>query len=185
MEYHLESFNVINFKRREENDVAAEDETDWSELARELMASGRALQTARGHERRPKDIEMRGEMNALHMLHHNPAGMTPTALARACQVSTARITKTIDQLEGRGLVARQPSPKDRRSVTVRLTDEGETEVERRFEKVNEYIAKVLRELGEEDARELVRLIGRLAQVMPARQHDAGCPMGEGGADEAR
>ena len=30
--------------------------------------------------------------------------MTPTALARACRVSTARITKTLDQLEGRGLV---------------------------------------------------------------------------------
>jgi DNA-binding MarR family transcriptional regulator len=159
-------------------------QVDWEGLARELLDSGRGMRRGRGV--RPKDMEMRGEANVLHVLHHYPKGVTPTALARDCQVSSARIAKTINQLEGRGLVRREASPSDRRSVIVHLTDEGEREVQRRFERVNSYVAGVLRELGEDDARELVRLVGRLARIMEGR---AGCgspASGErDGADEAR
>lgn len=159
-------------------------EVDWDGLARELITSGRGMRRGRGV--RPKDMEMRGEANALHVLHHHPEGVTPTELARACQVSSARIAKTINQLEGRGLVRREASPSDRRSVIVHLTDEGEREVQRRFEEINAYIAGVLRELGEDDARELVRLVARLAKVVEGRAECGRSASGEGdGADEAR
>lgn len=159
-------------------------EVDWKGLARELIVSGRGMRRGRGV--RPKDMEMRGETNALHVLHHHPEGVTPTALAHACQVSSARIAKTLNQLEGRGLVRREASPSDRRSVIVHLTDEGEQEVQRRFERVNDYVAGVLSELGEDDARELVRLMGRLARIVEGRA-ECGRPVsGEGDdADEAR
>lgn len=101
------------------------EKTDWDGLAQQLMTSMHGLRA--GHGAHSKDMEMRGEINALHALHHQPEGMTPTALARACQVSTARITKTIDQLEGRSLVERHASPHDRRSVIVCLTDKGEAQ----------------------------------------------------------
>lgn len=163
------------------------EKTDWDGLAQQLMTSIHGLRA--GHGAHSKDMEMRGEINALHALHHQPEGMTPTALARACQVSTARITKTIDQLEGRGLVERQASPHDRRSVIVRLTGEGEAEIKRRIDGINGYVAGVLCELGEHDARELVRISGRLAEVVTRRAAEAGsqagCPMEGDGAHEAR
>ena len=163
------------------------EKTDWDGLAQQLMTSIHGLRA--GHGAHSKDMEMRGEINALHALHHQPEGMTPTALARACQVSTARITKTIDQLEGRSLVERHASPHDRRSVIVRLTDKGEAEVQRRVDVVNGYVAGILRELGEHDARELVRISGRLAEVVTRRAAEAGsqagCPMEGDGAHEAR
>lgn len=168
--------------------MADGDETDWVALARQLMTS---LHDLRPGGRPPtKDIEMHGEINALHVLHHHPEGMTPTALARACRVSTARITKTISQLEGRGLVERQASPKDRRSVTVRLTSDGEAEFGRRVGEIDKHVAGVLRELGEKDARELVRICGRLAAIFANHSREAGRPVagrtvGGDGADEAR
>ncbi len=168
--------------------MADGDETDWVALARQLMAS---LHDLRPGGRPPtKDIEMHGEINALHVLHHHPEGMTPTALARACRVSTARITKTISQLEGRGLVERQASPKDRRSVIVRLTSDGEAEFGRRVGEIDKHVAGVLCELGEKDARELVRICGRLAAIFASHARKAGrsvagCPAGGDGTDEAR
>ena len=163
------------------------EKTDWDGLAQQLMTSIHGLRA--GHGSHSKDMEMRGEINALHALHHQPEGMTPTALARACQVSTARITKTIDQLEGRSLVERHASPHDRRSVIVRLTDKGEAEVQHRIDGINGYVAGILRELGEHDARELVRISGRLVEVVTRRVagagSQAGCPMEGDGAHEAR
>lgn len=163
------------------------EKTDWDGLAQQLMTSIHGLRA--GYGSHSKDMEMRGEINALHALHHQPEGMTPTALARACQVSTARITKTIDQLEGRSLVERHASPHDRRSVIVRLTDKGEAEVQQRIDGINGYVAGILRELGEHDARELVRISGRLVEVVTRRVAGAGsqtgCPMEGDGAHEAR
>ena len=164
------------------------EKTDWDGLAQQLMTSVHGLRA--GHGAHSKDMEMRGEIIALHALHHQPEGMTPTALARACQVSTARITKTNNQLEGRGLVERHASPHDRRSVIVRLTNKGEAEVQHRFDVVNGYVAGILRELGEHDARELVRISGHLAKVVTARAQGvdgsrAGCPLEGDGTHEAR
>ncbi len=164
------------------------EKTDWDGLAQQLMTSIHGLRA--GHGAHSKDMEMRGEINALHALHHQPEGMTPTALARACQVSTARITKTIDQLEGRSLVERHASPHDRRSVIVRLTNNGEAEVQKRFDAINGYVAGILRELGEQDAHELVRILGRLAEVVSRCTQDtddaqAGCQLKGDGAHEAR
>ena len=96
-------------------------------------------------------------------------------------MSTARITKTIDQLEGRSLVERHASPHDRRSVIVCLTDKGEAEVQQRIDGINGYVAGVL--------CELVRISGRLAEVVTRRAAEAGsqagCPMEGDGAHEAR
>lgn len=168
--------------------MANQGETDWDELAKQLMASLHGIRGGRGSH--SKDMEMRGEINALHALHHHPEGMTPTALARACRVSTARITKTIDQLEGRGLVERKASARDRRSVSVTLTEKGSAEVAQRIEGINNYVAGVLRELGEDDAREVVRIFARLARIVVERPHEAGhpqdgCARGEDGSNEAR
>ena len=168
--------------------MANQGETDWDELAKQLMASLHGIRGGRGSH--SKDMEMRGEINALHALHHHPEGMTPTALARACRVSTARITKTLDQLEGRGLVERKASARDRRSVNVTLTEKGSAEVAQRIEGINNYVAGVLRELGEDDAREVVRISARLARIVVERPHEAGhpqdgCARGEDGSNEAR
>ena len=45
-------------------------------------------------------------------------------LASTCCCSPSTITGVVDTLERKGLVARESNPEDRRSLLVRLTDEG-------------------------------------------------------------
>ncbi|MCI7218945.1 hypothetical protein, partial [Parafannyhessea umbonata] len=75
-------------------------------------------------------------------------------------------------------------------VNVTLTEKGSAEVAQRIEGINNYVAGVLRELGEDDARELVRISARLAKVVAERPRKAGrpqdgCARGEDGTHEAR
>lgn len=48
----------------------------------------------------------------------------PTDIAAACGISTAAVTGILDRLESEGLVQRLPSPEDRRSFNLYLTDKG-------------------------------------------------------------
>jgi DNA-binding MarR family transcriptional regulator len=53
-----------------------------------------------------------------------PHELTPGELVRQTMVTTGAITNRIDRLEDRGLVERRPNPDDRRSISVRLTQDG-------------------------------------------------------------
>jgi DNA-binding MarR family transcriptional regulator len=53
-----------------------------------------------------------------------PFRRTPTALYRACMLSSGAMTNRIDRLERAGLVTRMPDPQDRRGVLVGLTEQG-------------------------------------------------------------
>ncbi len=53
-----------------------------------------------------------------------PHELTPGELVRQTMVTTGALTNRIDRLEQRHLVERAPSPTDRRSIIVRLTDKG-------------------------------------------------------------
>ncbi len=64
-----------------------------------------------------------------------PFRRTPTALYRACMLSSGAMTNRIDRLEAAGLVSRIPDPEDRRGTLVGLTARG-------LEVVDEAIAAV-------------------------------------------
>src|SRR2546423_3575769 len=64
-----------------------------------------------------------------------PFRRTPTALYRACMLSSGAMTNRIDRLERAGLVTRMPDPEDRRGILVGLTAHG-------LEVVDEAIAAV-------------------------------------------
>jgi DNA-binding MarR family transcriptional regulator len=51
-------------------------------------------------------------------------GMTQRALAERLGMFPSRAVALIDEMEGRGLVVRDPDPSDRRSHSLRLTDKG-------------------------------------------------------------
>ena len=53
-----------------------------------------------------------------------PYRSSPTRLNENLELTSGGITKTVDRLEARGLVERQPDSDDRRSIQVGLTNEG-------------------------------------------------------------
>jgi DNA-binding MarR family transcriptional regulator len=59
----------------------------------------------------------------LFKLYHGDAS-TAAELARECQLDGGAMTRTLDRLEAKGLVARVRSSEDRRVVNLELTREG-------------------------------------------------------------
>ncbi|QJW85924.1 MarR family transcriptional regulator [Ramlibacter terrae] len=72
-------------------------------------------------------LEPRGLTSAqwipLLKLHLGVAG-TVAELARECRLDTGAMTRMLDRLEAKGLVARVRSSQDRRVVNLELTDSG-------------------------------------------------------------
>ena len=64
------------------------------------------------------------------MLIHHQGIDTPAGLARAMQADTGALTRTLDRLEAKGFLRREPYPEDRRVVKIVLTDEGRAVVGR-------------------------------------------------------
>ena len=65
-----------------------------------------------------------GQFGVLTLIGSNP-GLSQSALARAVGIERSTMVAVIDALEVRGLVARQPSPVDRRSYALILSGTGE------------------------------------------------------------
>ncbi|MFG3406872.1 MarR family winged helix-turn-helix transcriptional regulator [Streptomyces sp. NPDC048142] len=68
----------------------------------------------------------RGEFDVLASLRRTgaPHEMPPSQLAEILLITRAGMTKRVDRLEARGLVARRADPEDRRSLRIGLTPEG-------------------------------------------------------------
>ena len=59
-----------------------------------------------------------------------PFALTPSALTGALMLTSGGITGRVDRLERAGLVARSPSPTDRRALLVTLTPAGQEVVDK-------------------------------------------------------
>ena len=67
----------------------------------------------------------------------------------------------IDRLEGRGLVVRDPSPKDRRSYALRLSDKGENLLSDLIPMVEKYDRQAAHRLTDDEVVTLVDLLRRM------------------------
>lgn len=73
---------------------------------------------------RPFGLDL-GEYEILVVLSETPhRSMRMSDLALAVRQSRSRLTHTVTRMEAKGLLARSPSPEDRRGVVATLTDEG-------------------------------------------------------------
>jgi DNA-binding MarR family transcriptional regulator len=72
------------------------------------------------------------QFHCLRAIAASPSPAKTTHLARQLQVTAPTMTRTIDSMVERGLVARQADPADRRTVGLVLTEAGE-ELRRRYQ----------------------------------------------------
>lgn len=92
-----------------------------------------------------------------------PYELTAGALNRAAMVTSGAITNRIDRLAARKLVERVPDQEDRRSVRVRLTDQGRAMVD---EIIGPHVAnevRLLAGLAPEDRDRLADLLRGLLE----------------------
>jgi DNA-binding MarR family transcriptional regulator len=94
---------------------------------------------------------------------------TMNELARLLDLDKSSVTGLVDRAERRGLVARVPSASDRRSVLVRLTDEGQSLVGATAALFAADVSALLGCLPARDRAALTRLVSRLLVTHAARR----------------
>lgn len=98
------------------------------------------------------------QFDVLAALARSDDGITMTELSRMLIVSNGNVTGIVDRLVTDRLVARQPSPNDRRSFLVRLTPKGQAEFATVARAHEQWIDRMLSEF---DAAETEAIIGHL------------------------
>ncbi len=90
-----------------------------------------------------------------------PFRMTPTLLSKAIQCTTGGMTRLLDSVQSRALVRRIPSPQDRRSLLVELTEPGIEMSDRVLELQAKVTGEVLAGLTASESAQLENLLGKL------------------------
>ena len=81
------------------------------------------------------------------------------------------MTAVVDRLEDRGLVTRQPNPRDRRSIVLDATPTAADALERYRKGVHVFAESFANRLSEEDRVALVRIVDQLARTPQEDQED--------------
>ena len=105
-----------------------------------------------------------GELGVLRYLVYERDGATPGMLRDSCGVGSGHMADTLKTLETKGYIRRSADPADNRRVIVNVTGAGQAYVEAKRREFRGEQRALLEALGERDALELVRLMGRIAQL---------------------
>ena len=141
---------------------------DYRELAREMLES-------MAFQKMPTEKHSQmssGERGILSYLHYYQDGVLAGDLSRDMGVTTGRIAVALKSLEKKGLIERCTDERDRRCVIVHITPEGVRVVEALYSSVLDSMEQMLIQLGEQDAKEYVRIIKRIAQMSAKEKTEA-------------
>lgn len=92
-------------------------------------------------------------------------GVTISALSRISRHSMSAVSQIVTVLEEKGLVERTAAQTDRRKVYVRLSGEGERQLEEAGRSVSLFWNEVAGRMGEADTACLIRLLEKLDLVL--------------------
>ncbi len=104
-----------------------------------------------------------GQFGVLSVIHTNP-GLSQTQLGNALGIDRSTVVAVIDRLEQRNLVMRAPSPSDRRSHALHLSEDGLALLRRLEAMVRAHEQHIARDLSEDEKVTLLRLLDRVARV---------------------
>lgn len=90
-----------------------------------------------------------------------PYSLTPGRLAKSAMVTTGGMTGRINRLEAKGLVTRDGNESDRRSIRVRLTEEGKRTTDAAVAAHLDAESSLLEPLSESERTRLAALLAKL------------------------
>ena len=135
---------------------------DYSVLATELLQKMYLMH--KGKQQKNTDDFLHGGAFVLQYLYNRKEDVLPSEISNEMSISTARIAAALGNLESKGLITRQIDKNDRRRILVSLTPEGEEIARNKQQEVLNNITKMLQSLGEQDAKEYVRITGRISEM---------------------
>ena len=107
-----------------------------------------------------------GELAILAYLRDNCSGITSGELADALAMTLPRMSAAISGLVKKGLVYKLTDEADRRKTRIYVTPAGITHVVEKEAELKERTAKILINLGEDDAREYLRISRLICDMRP-------------------
>lgn len=107
-----------------------------------------------------------GSLTVLSLVAANP-GSSQTALAHRAGINKSALVGIVDELERRGLAARDRSSDDRRRNSLSVTDEGRKAMDALFTQVTQEESALREALGEKD---MTALLGLLDRAITALEH---------------
>lgn len=137
---------------------------DFTSLAKEFMSIMNQLRM-RGTQKRISE-SMHGEIFVLNYINQHGGNVIPSEISNEVGISTARVAATLNSLENKGWITRMIDVNDRRRILVDMTPEGKEQVEQHFKIIMNTTAKMLEYLGEDDAKEYIRIMRKLAERNP-------------------
>jgi DNA-binding MarR family transcriptional regulator len=119
----------------------------------------------------------RGEFDVIASLRRSgpPYRLTPTELYSSLMISSGGLTHRLDRLEKAGLIRREKSPHDGRSVQVALTEAGALRVEEAFRMDMANEAAFLQSLDAREREALADLLRKLITGIEAGSKGGGRP----------
>ena len=109
---------------------------------------------------------MRGEMAVLRLLAMENRALTAGEISRMLHMTTSRIAAVLGALDKKALIVRSTDAQDKRRVQVTLTTKGLAICQRKKHAALKNISHALSQLGEQDAKEFVRLMRRMNDILP-------------------
>lgn len=99
-----------------------------------------------------------GEMSILYYLDKIQDGATAGDICNYMQVTTGRVASALNSLEKKHYIQRRNHDIDKRKVIVYITESGKEYILENYQNGITLAEDILSNLGEEDAKELIRLI---------------------------
>ena len=104
--------------------------------------------------------------NALYRyeLEKRAKPLTATDLCGMTNMLKSQMNRTLNLLEGRGLITRQRSTEDKRQVFVFFNADKSEAYEIQHSRILKLLDEIIKELGEKKAEEVVQSLMRIAQI---------------------
>ena len=131
----------------------------YVEMAKELLENMILANKSQSYTKLSKVVH--GELFALHMIALHDGDISPGEISKIAGTSPARIAAELNSLEHKGLITREIDPNNRRRILVYLTAEGKKREAEHHSEAQQVAAGLLSQLGEQDAREYIRLLSKL------------------------
>lgn len=137
---------------------------EYKELANKFFETSCNLKKLR--QQKSINESFKGEIFALLYLKNKGEYILPSDISDEMEISTARVTAILNNLEDKKLIERKIDKKDRRKIQVKLTILGEEKANKHNEDVIQHIVDMFKLLGKEDSREFVRIVSKIVNLTP-------------------
>lgn len=103
----------------------------------------------------------KGVFVILRLLNQSQTPLTSGEIAKKMNVTSARISRALNYLEGKNYIIRIKDDKDARKVLVTITSEGRVALKQREKEVHNTIQPCLDNLTREELKQLIELVNKL------------------------